>query len=77
VFEAPDELRLDRAPNPHIAFGAGIHFCLGSSLARAEARVALPALLARFPSMRLADVPHRWSPTVVDRSLLELPVLLG
>ena len=76
VFDAPEALRIDRAPNPHIAFGAGIHFCLGSSLARAEARVALTELLARFPKLRLADGEHDWSPTIFDRSLLALPVRL-
>ena len=76
VFREPERLDITRAPNPHIAFGAGIHFCLGSALARAEARVAFGGLLARFPNLRLTDAEHRWSPTVVDRSLLELPVLL-
>lgn len=77
VFDEPAALRLDRTPNPHIAFGAGVHFCLGSSLARAEARVALRALSTRFPELRFADDDHRWSPTVVDRSLLALAVNLG
>jgi cytochrome P450 len=76
VFHDPDSLQIDRAPNPHIAFGAGVHFCLGSALARAEARVALQALLARFPALRLVDVEHQCSPTIVDRSLLALPVRL-
>ncbi len=76
VFEAPERLDLSRSPNPHIAFGAGIHFCLGSALARAEAKVAFTGLLERFPKLRLASHEHRWSPTIVDRSLLELPVLL-
>lgn len=76
VFRDPERLDIRRSPNPHIAFGAGIHFCLGSALARAEARVAFGALLERFPRMRLVSSEHRWSPTVVDRSLLELPVLL-
>jgi len=77
VFSEPEALRLDRAPNPHIAFGAGSHFCLGSSLARAEARVALHALLTRYPHIRLENDNHRWSPTIVDRSLLALPVHLN
>lgn len=76
VFEAPDELRIDRNPNPHIAFGAGVHFCLGSALARAEANVALGALLQRFPKLRVLPEHLAWSPTVVDRSLLALPVAL-
>ena len=77
VFSEPDRLDIHRSPNPHIAFGAGIHFCLGSALARAEARVALDALLDRFPRLALVPGEHRWSPTIVDRSLLELPVRLG
>jgi len=76
VFREPERLDIARSPNPHIAFGAGIHFCLGSALARAEARVAFTGLLERFPKLRLTDHEHRWSPTVVDRSLLELPVVL-
>ncbi len=77
VFAGPEQLDLRRSPNPHIAFGAGIHFCLGSALARAEAKVAFSGLLERFPDLRLAPHEHRWSPTIVDRSLLELPVLLN
>jgi len=76
VFHVPETLRIDRDPNPHIAFGAGIHFCLGSALARAEARVALQTLLTRFPKIRLVDTQPAWSPTIVDRSLLALPVQL-
>lgn len=76
VFAAPDELRIDRNPNPHIAFGAGVHFCLGSALARAEAEIAIGAVLARFPRFRLLPGELNWSPTVVDRSLLALPVAL-
>jgi cytochrome P450 len=77
VFECPAELRLDRAPNPHLGFGAGIHFCVGSALARAEARTALPRLFTRFPRLRLATTSFEWSPTLVDRSLLRLPVLVS
>ena len=77
VFEAPERLDIARDPNPHLAFGAGIHFCLGSALARAEARAAFGGLLERFARLRFADdQPHRWSPTLVDRSLLALPLRL-
>ncbi|MGA1650087.1 MAG: cytochrome P450, partial [Ilumatobacteraceae bacterium] len=53
VFPAPNELRLDRTnANRHVAFAAGIHYCLGASLARLEAEIAVGSLVARFPSMR-------------------------
>jgi cytochrome P450 len=62
-FADPDVLDLDRKATGHLAFGHGIHQCLGQQLARVELRVALPALCTRFPSLRLAvpaeDVPLR------------------
>lgn len=54
-FDEPDSLRLDRDPNRHLSFGQGIHFCLGAPLARLEADVAFRALLARWPSIALAE----------------------
>jgi cytochrome P450 len=53
VFADPHSLRLDRAnANRHVAFAAGIHYCLGASLARLEAEIAVGSLVARFPSMQ-------------------------
>src|SRR5690606_6532389 len=73
VFDAPDELRLDRRPNPHMAFGDGIHYCLGAALARAQGRLAIPKLLARFPTLRLdLDAPLQWRRNIVVRGLSEL-----
>jgi cytochrome P450 len=54
VFQEPDRLNLTRKPEPHVAFGHGIHHCLGAPLARMEMRIAFPALLRRFPRLRLA-----------------------
>jgi cytochrome P450 len=55
VFENPDEVHLDRAKNPHIAFGVGIHRCAGSNLARMEMKVAIQTFVNRIPDFRLAD----------------------
>jgi nocardicin N-oxygenase len=54
VFDHPDELDIHRKSNPHIAFGHGTHFCVGSSLGRAEIEIALNGVLERFPTMALA-----------------------
>ena len=66
VFEHADEMDLTRDPNPHIGFGAGIHFCLGAPLARLEMSVSLPALWEKYPNMQLAGNPVR-RPTFVLR----------
>ncbi|WP_291012029.1 cytochrome P450 [Hydrogenophaga sp.] len=59
VFDQPDELRLDRANNRHLAFGFGIHQCAGLSLARLEGRIAIGRFLQRFPGYRLTEAPLR------------------
>jgi len=59
VFSEPDSFDVTRHPNPHIGFGAGIHFCIGAPLARIEMSVSLPALLKRFPKLNLAETPLR------------------
>jgi cytochrome P450 len=66
VFEHADEMDLTRDPNPHIGYGAGIHFCLGAPLARLEMGVSLPALWEKYPNMQLAGEPVR-RPTFVLR----------
>ena len=65
VFERADEMDLTRDPNPHIGFGAGIHFCLGAPLARLEMSVSLPALWEKYPNMQLAGTPVRRSTFVL------------
>ena len=67
VFRDPDGLDVSRDPNPHLGFGAGLHFCLGAPLARIELQAALTALLDRAPGLSLAAEPiHR--PTFVLRA---------
>jgi cytochrome P450 len=76
-FADPDTLDVGRAPNPHQAFGHGIHFCVGAALSRLEAPIALLALLERFPRLRPADdYVARWRPNITFRGLesLELAV---
>ncbi|MFC4396487.1 cytochrome P450 [Arthrobacter sedimenti] len=66
-FERAAEFDVDRSPNRHVAFGHGIHFCLGAPLARLEARIALEALLARLPGLSVASGAHleRMESTIV------------
>jgi cytochrome P450 len=81
VHPDPDTLDLGRTPRPHLAFGHGIHFCLGAPLARLEGRVALTTLLRRFPHLRLAverrDLSWSRGDGLVLRGLDALPVVLG
>src|SRR5262249_26835392 len=53
-FDAPERLDVGRSPNPPLAFGTGVHFCLGAQLARVETQVAVQRLLTRFPNLALA-----------------------
>jgi cytochrome P450 len=78
-FPDPDRLDLGRDTSGHVAFGHGIHYCLGAPLARMEAEVALGALLARFPRISLAVPPSelRWRPISLMNGLESLPVRLA
>ncbi|MEV5441453.1 cytochrome P450 [Streptomyces sp. NPDC052644] len=78
-FPDADTLDLDRTPNPHMAFGHGIHFCPGAALARVELQIALRALLTRLPQIRLAvpDEDLVWVGAVLARGVNELPVAYG
>lgn len=71
VFNDPDRLDLRRAQNPHLTFGHGHHFCLGASIARLEARVALPALLRKFANLATVE-PAVWKPNISDRSAQQI-----
>lgn len=73
-FSEPDKLDITRENNEHLSFSQGIHFCLGAALARLEAQVALPAILERFPNMRLATDELEWNDNLVLRGLKSLPV---
>ena len=57
IFENANDLDLTRSPNPHIGFGAGIHFCIGAPLARLEMATALPELISAFPNLELSKEP--------------------
>ena len=59
VFENPESFDITRKPNPHIAFGTGTHFCMGSHMARLEMRVTLEELLRRFPNLSMTRPPER------------------
>ena len=76
VFANPDELDITRNPNPHVAFGSGVHHCLGATLARLEGQEAFAELARRFEGFDLAVAPAEleYRPSVGQRTLLNLPV---
>jgi len=76
VFERPDVLDITRTKNRHLAFGYGIHACVGMPLARLEGQIAFQTLAQRLPDLRLAVPPEqlRWRPTPMVRGLEALPV---
>ena len=76
VFPEPERFDIERYPNPHVAFGSGIHHCLGAYLARMEGQEALKALGERFPSLRVevAEPELEYVPSMNFRSLKSLPV---
>ncbi|MER7203779.1 cytochrome P450 [Streptomyces sp. CB01635] len=74
----PGQFNIDREDRRHLAFGHGIHFCLGAALARLEARVALPALFHRFPRLQLATQPAELQPqsSFIGNDYRSVPVKL-
>jgi len=74
AFPDPDRFDPERTPNNHVAFGFGIHFCLGASLARTELRIGLEELLARAPAFRLDTAGLRRLPSDTNRGFGALPI---
>ncbi|MCJ8014652.1 cytochrome P450 [Paenibacillus sp. KQZ6P-2] len=77
VFERPEEFNIHRNPNPHLGLGSGIHFCLGSQLARLESKIAIETLLERFPNYRRdRSVELVRQDSTMMFALKELPIIL-
>jgi cytochrome P450 len=77
-FVNPDELDIQRVENRHLAFGHGIHYCLGAPLARLEAEIAFGTLLRRLPNPRVENEAEvEFFPSMVFRGLMELPIVFG
>jgi len=73
-FPEPDRFDITRDPNPHVAFGSGIHHCLGATLARVEGQEAFSALVDRFAALHLTTEELEYQPSITFRSLKALPV---
>ncbi|MCH8988974.1 MAG: cytochrome P450 [Chloroflexi bacterium] len=76
-FENPDVMDISRWPNPHVAFGAGVHHCLGATIARVEGQEVFRALAERFPNMEVKPHEPEYRPTMALRSMMQLPVSLN
>jgi cytochrome P450 len=78
-FENPNVFDIRREPNKHIAFGHGIHFCLGAPLARMEGTIAINTMLARLPKLELnTDVDDlEWNESLLIHGMKSLPIKLG
>ncbi len=74
VFAEPDKFDITRQPNPHVAFGNGVHHCLGATLARVEGQEVFKALAERFPNLQLELEELGYQPSITFRSLKSLPV---
>ena len=74
MFEKPDRFDINRWPNQHVAFGSGIHHCLGATLARVEGQEVFKALAERFPGFRLDNERLEYQPSITFRSLKSLPI---
>jgi cytochrome P450 len=74
MFAQPETFDISRDPNPHVAFGSGVHHCLGATLARLEGQEVFKALAERFPTLHLATEELAYQPSITFRSLKTLPV---
>jgi cytochrome P450 len=74
VFADPEKFDISRQPNPHVAFGNGVHHCLGATLARVEGQEVFKALAERFPDLEAATAELEYQPSITFRSLKSLPV---
>ncbi len=77
VFENPNAFHIRRTPNRHLAFGLGLHHCLGAHLSRMEARLAFKHILSQYPTLRLASDSVTWRKNSFFRGLEALPVRIG
>jgi len=75
-FANPNTFDITRQPNPHVAFGNGVHHCLGATLARVEGQEVFKALAERFPNLQMASDRLEYQPSITFRSLKSLPVTL-
>jgi cytochrome P450 len=75
-FENPEQVDIGRSPNPHVAFGKGIHACIGAQLSRIEMRVALATIMKKMPDLRFAEAEPtlRYTPSLASRALRELRI---
>ena len=74
MFPNPDKFDITRWPNQHVAFGSGVHHCLGATLARVEGQEVFKALAERFPGLRMETEALEYQPSITFRSLKSLPV---
>jgi len=74
-FANPNTFDITRQPNPHVAFGNGVHHCLGATLARVEGQEVFKALAERFPGLQMESEDLEYQPSITFRSLKSLPVI--